>query len=50
MFTIAIHGGAGTILPSDLTAEKEILYRNGLDIAIQAGIAILEKKEQPWMQ
>lgn len=42
MFTIAIHGGAGTILPSELTAEKEILYRQGLDNAIRAGINILE--------
>lgn len=37
MFTIAIHGGAGTILPSQLTAEKETLYRSGLEAAIRAG-------------
>ncbi len=43
MFTIAIHGGAGTILRSDLSAEKEKLYRAGLQEALDAGYVVLEK-------
>ena len=42
-YTIAIHGGAGTILRSKMTAEKEAMYRQGLSDAIAAGYAILEK-------
>ena len=38
---IAIHGGAGTILPHLLTAEKEKDYRQGLHEAIEAGKKIL---------
>ena len=43
MFTLAIHGGAGTILRNDLSAEKEKLYRAGLQEALDAGYAVLEK-------
>ncbi|MFT5337488.1 MAG: beta-aspartyl-peptidase (threonine type) [Sphingobacteriales bacterium] len=42
MFSIAIHGGAGTILKSQMTEEKELAYRTGLEEAINAGYAILE--------
>jgi beta-aspartyl-peptidase (threonine type) len=42
-YTIAIHGGAGTILKEDLTAEMETAYRQGLTDALRAGYAILEK-------
>jgi L-asparaginase / beta-aspartyl-peptidase len=42
-FTIAIHGGAGTILKTDMTAAKEAGYRHALDTALQAGYSILEK-------
>lgn len=42
MFSIAIHGGAGTILPSQLTSEKEHRYRSGLEAAIRAGEIILK--------
>ncbi|HEX6180057.1 MAG TPA: isoaspartyl peptidase/L-asparaginase, partial [Chitinophagaceae bacterium] len=43
MFTLAIHGGAGTILRNDLSAEKEKLYRAGLQEALDAGYAVLTK-------
>lgn len=42
-FSIAIHGGAGTILKNDLTPELEAAYLKGLDEALQAGYSILEK-------
>ncbi len=41
--TLAIHGGAGTILRSMLTPELEASYRNGLQNALNAGYALLEK-------
>jgi beta-aspartyl-peptidase (threonine type) len=40
-FSIAIHGGAGTILPSLMTTEKEALYKKGLKEALQKGAKIL---------
>ena len=43
MFTLAIHGGAGTILRNDLSAEKEKLYRAGLQDALDAGYDVLAK-------
>ena len=42
-FTIAIHGGAGTILREDMSAEMEIAYLDGLQTALNAGYAILEE-------
>lgn len=42
-FTIAVHGGAGTILKSMLTPELEIRYRNGLQEALDAGYDLLSK-------
>jgi L-asparaginase / beta-aspartyl-peptidase len=41
-FTIAIHGGAGTILKSDMTPELEHEYTIGLKAALDAGYAVLE--------
>jgi beta-aspartyl-peptidase (threonine type) len=41
-FGIAIHGGAGTILPSLMTPEKELAYRTALANATQAGLNILQ--------
>ncbi len=38
---LMIHGGAGVILPSDLTPEKEAAYRAGLGAALDAGAAVL---------
>lgn len=40
---IAIHGGAGTILKSEMTAELEKEYRNGLENALKKGWDILQK-------
>jgi len=40
---IAIHGGAGTILRAEMTAELEAEYRAGLADALQAGWAVLER-------
>jgi L-asparaginase / beta-aspartyl-peptidase len=42
-YAIAIHGGAGTILKSTMTPEKEAAYKKGLSDAIIAGEAILKK-------
>jgi len=42
-FTIAIHGGAGTILREDMTAELETAYLDGLQTALNAGYAVLEE-------
>jgi L-asparaginase / beta-aspartyl-peptidase len=41
-YAIAIHGGAGTILKSTMTPEKERDYKNGLQDAIEAGESILK--------
>jgi beta-aspartyl-peptidase (threonine type) len=40
---LAIHGGAGTILRSEMTAELEKEYRHGLKNALQIGWEILSK-------
>jgi len=39
---LAIHGGAGTILRSAMTAELEAEYRSGLDAALRIGWTMLE--------
>ena len=41
--SLAIHGGAGTILKEDLTPELEIAYKKGLENALTAGYKILEE-------
>lgn len=41
--SIAVHGGAGTILKSEMTPELEAAYKQGLKDAIHAGYALLEK-------
>ena len=41
--SLAIHGGAGTILKSEMTPELELEYRAGLDAALVTGWEILEK-------
>ena len=41
MFAIAIHGGAGTLPRSDMSAEQEKDYRAGLSAALDAGYAVL---------
>ena len=42
-FSLAIHGGAGTILKEDMTDELEAAYVKALDEALQAGYAVLEQ-------
>jgi len=44
-FSIVIHGGAGTILKSDMTPELEKAYLNGLEAALLLGFSALEKGE-----
>lgn len=40
---LALHGGAGTILKSTMTPEKEIAYKTALDEALNIGYSALEK-------
>lgn len=42
-FTIAVHGGAGTISKNSMTPEKEAAYIKALNEALDAGYRILEK-------
>ena len=41
-FTLAIQGGAGTILKSHMTPDLERAYVKGLEEALEAGFAVLE--------
>ncbi len=41
--TLAIHGGAGTIVKEDMTPELEAEYVKGLQAALDAGFAVLEE-------
>ncbi len=43
VYTITIHGGAGTILKEDMTEELETSYKKGLQNALDAGFALLQK-------
>lgn len=38
---LVIHGGAGTILPSQLTPEKEKAYKDALELALKKGDSVL---------
>ena len=42
-YSLAIHGGAGTILKEEMTPDLEKQYRQGLQKALDAGFSILEK-------
>lgn len=42
-YVLVIHGGAGTIVKEQMTPEKEKAYRKGLEEALAAGNAILQK-------
>jgi L-asparaginase / beta-aspartyl-peptidase len=42
-FTLVIHGGAGTILKSDMTSELEQAYIHALEEGIDAGYGVLEE-------
>jgi beta-aspartyl-peptidase (threonine type) len=41
-YVMVIHGGAGTILKSKMTPEKEAAYKKALTEALQAGYAVLQ--------
>jgi L-asparaginase / beta-aspartyl-peptidase len=43
MFAIAIHGGAGTLSRTETSSERERAYLQGLESALDAGYALLEK-------
>ena len=43
-FSIAIHGGAGTLLRGQMTSEKETAYKSVLQEALDAGYNVLENK------
>jgi beta-aspartyl-peptidase (threonine type) len=42
MFGIALHGGAGTLPRSEMSADQDERYRAGLSVALSAGYAVLE--------
>lgn len=42
-FSLAIHGGAGTILKEDMNPELEAAYIEGLKEALKGGFAVLEE-------
>ena len=42
-FSLVIHGGAGTILKTDMTPELETAYLNGLNESLKTGFAVLEE-------
>ncbi|RXJ52765.1 isoaspartyl peptidase/L-asparaginase family protein [Gelidibacter gilvus] len=41
-YSIAIHGGAGTLVKGLMTAELEAAYKSALETALTAGYAVLE--------
>lgn len=41
-YSLAIHGGAGTILKQDMTTELEEAYLKGLEESLAAGFSVLE--------
>ena len=43
VYTMALHGGAGTILREEMTPELESAYLAGLEDALHAGYAVLEQ-------
>jgi len=42
-YSIAIHGGAGTLVKGQMTSEKEAAYTSGLQAALDAGYDVLAK-------
>lgn len=41
-FSIAIHGGAGTLVKGLMTSELEVNYKKALDMALEAGYEVLK--------
>ncbi len=44
IFSIAIHGGAGTLIKEMMTPELETEYKNALQIALDTGFEVLKAK------
>lgn len=44
LFTIAVHGGAGTIRKEEMSPDMELAYKQGLQDALDAGFAVLSAK------
>ena len=42
-FSLAIHGGAGTLVKGQMTAEKESAYKKALELALDSGFALLQE-------
>jgi beta-aspartyl-peptidase (threonine type) len=42
IYSLAIHGGAGTLIKGMMTPEKELAYKSALQSALDAGYAILK--------
>jgi beta-aspartyl-peptidase (threonine type) len=42
MYAIAVHGGAGTLPPAELTPDKQRAFRDSLESALRAGFGSLE--------
>lgn len=42
-FSIAIHGGAGTLVKGLMTSELEVNYKKALDVALEAGYEVLRQ-------
>ncbi|MCB0764509.1 MAG: isoaspartyl peptidase/L-asparaginase, partial [Flavobacteriales bacterium] len=42
-FALAVHGGAGTILPAEMTPQRERSYREALEVALRRGHSVLSK-------
>lgn len=42
-FSLAIHGGCGTLVKENMSIEKEAAYKNALEAALEMGSVILKK-------
>ncbi|WP_373517888.1 isoaspartyl peptidase/L-asparaginase family protein [Pricia sp.] len=42
-FSLAIHGGAGTLVKGQMTFEKETAYKKALELALDEGFALLKE-------
>jgi L-asparaginase / beta-aspartyl-peptidase len=42
-FSLAIHGGAGTLVKGLMTSELEVNYKKALDVALEAGYEVLKQ-------
>jgi L-asparaginase / beta-aspartyl-peptidase len=42
-YSLAIHGGAGTLVKGLMTSELEVSYKKALDVALEAGYEVLKQ-------